>query len=211
MIAAAAARATTAAVASAGTTVRRKRRRRLTLAGLTSGLTAKMLLGAVALAAVGGGAAAATGNLPDPIQSAVAHAAEQVGIDLPDPDDATAPAAPGDENGPADVAVEQQERVDAYTAAVDEWTACVQEKAPNPDREGPFDPVTECGDKPHPSDFDLPGNRVGPPEEPPGQSEDQGRPDEPGRPDDTGQPDNPGNSGDKGQPDNPGKDNPNKP
>lgn len=64
------------------------RRRRLVLRGALSGLTAKILFGtAVALAATGG--AAATGILPDPIQSVLADGASHIGIELPDPSRST--------------------------------------------------------------------------------------------------------------------------
>jgi hypothetical protein len=62
-----------------------KRRRRLVLAGVFSGFWAKAALGAVALAAVGTGAA--TGSLPDPIQSVVSDVAAWIGVDLPSPGD----------------------------------------------------------------------------------------------------------------------------
>jgi len=53
-------------------------------AGTGAGLTLAKAAGAIALAtAVGGGAAAVTGNLPDPIQDFVADVADRVGIDLP--------------------------------------------------------------------------------------------------------------------------------
>lgn len=60
-------------------------RRRAVTAALTSGFLVKMMAGAVAVAAVGGGAAAATGNLPEPVQTAVADALEVVGIHVPNP------------------------------------------------------------------------------------------------------------------------------
>ena len=64
------------------------RRRRLLFRGALSGLTAKILFGtAVALAATGG--AAATGILPDPIQSVLADGASHFGIELPHPREAT--------------------------------------------------------------------------------------------------------------------------
>ncbi|MGH8874594.1 MAG: hypothetical protein ACRDVM_05000, partial [Acidimicrobiia bacterium] len=62
----------------------RPARRRVLRGALASGILAKLLVGSVALAAAGG-AAAATGTLPDPVQSAVADLAGRVGIILPSP------------------------------------------------------------------------------------------------------------------------------
>jgi hypothetical protein len=51
--------------------------------------TAAKVVAAIALTTViGGGIAAVTGNLPDPIQSWVADVADTIGIDLPRPEDA---------------------------------------------------------------------------------------------------------------------------
>ena len=80
-----------AAAASTQPTLRRKRLRRLTFAGAFSGMWAKVALGAVAMAAVGTGAAV-TDNLPAPIQAVFAEVAEAVGVELPHPDDALEPA-----------------------------------------------------------------------------------------------------------------------
>lgn len=60
----------------------RRRKRRTVMTAFTSSLLAKLLAGSVALAAVGA-AAATTGKLPDPAQSAVAEAAARLGISLP--------------------------------------------------------------------------------------------------------------------------------
>lgn len=61
------------------------------------GLTAlKVAIGVTAAAAATGSGMAATGNLPDPVQRAVAEVADRVGIQLPFPADST-PAAPRDE------------------------------------------------------------------------------------------------------------------
>jgi hypothetical protein len=77
-----------------------KRRRRLVLAGVFSGIWAKAALGAVALAAVGTGAA--TGSLPDPIQSVVSDVAAWIGVDLPSPEDDVAPSPPSTTTPPQD-------------------------------------------------------------------------------------------------------------
>ena len=87
----AAAQIAAAAAASGGagfgppqTRVAPRRRRRLALGGALSGVTAKIIFGtAVALAA---GGAAATGILPDPIQSTVADGVAHLGIEIPHPD-----------------------------------------------------------------------------------------------------------------------------
>ena len=75
-------------------------RRRAALAAMTSGFLAKMMVGAVAFATVGAGAAA-TGTLPDPVQSFVAETVEHVGIHIPNPHDEAESDDPADE--PADV------------------------------------------------------------------------------------------------------------
>jgi hypothetical protein len=64
-------------------------------------LTAKVgALAAGALLATAGVAAAATGNLPDPAQEAMADVAERVGIDLPTPDDdEVVEPVPGEDDG----------------------------------------------------------------------------------------------------------------
>lgn len=187
-------------------------RRRLSLAGLTSGLAVKMMIGTAALAAVGGGAAAATGTLPAPIQSVVAGAVGYVGIDLPDPGATSAitvaieDGEEATENPAADNkahAEEQKVRAAAYKAAVREWNDCVHTAARNNPRGVAFDPATACPDHPRPDEFGLPGRRVGADKDketgPPDHSnapdkagpKDDDKPDKPGKPDDPGKPDQP--------------------
>ncbi len=178
--AAAAAAVHATAPPSPTTTVGVRWRRRLSLAGLTSGLAIKMMLGTAALAAVGGSAAAATGNLPAPVQAAVSEAAGHLGISLPDPapaapatvalDEDDAPAGPTNDErnavSPADEAPSADDttqadvdraRAAAYTVAVKEWTACVREAARTSPPGERFSPTAACGDHPDPHDFGLPG------------------------------------------------------
>ncbi len=68
-------------------TRRQSTRRRTVFSFLTSSLIGKILAGTVAFAATGG-TLAATGTLPDPVQSVVADTVEVVGIHIPDPSDA---------------------------------------------------------------------------------------------------------------------------
>ena len=62
-------------------------------AGAVAGLPVAAKVGAAVLAAalVGGGVAAVTGNLPDPVQTWVADLAERIGISLPHPDGGLVP------------------------------------------------------------------------------------------------------------------------
>jgi hypothetical protein len=64
-----------------------KLRGKLMLSGLFSNMIAKVTAGTIVVMATTGSLAVA-GTLPDPVQDAVAEAADTVGISLPDPDDA---------------------------------------------------------------------------------------------------------------------------
>ena len=201
--AAAAAAVHTTAPPSPTPTVGVRWRRRLSLAGLTSGLAVKMMLGTAALAAVGGSAAAATGNLPAPVQAAVSEAAGYVGIDLPDPSSAPPATAASDEDeapdsttdeqnaaGPEDAAPSADDgtdadgnraRASAYTLAVKDWTACVREAARISPPGERFSPTAACGEHPDPHDYGLPGTD---PKDKDPKDKDPGKPDNPGKPKD---------------------------
>ncbi len=91
-------------------TVRRRPRhsvrRKAVFTAMTSSLIIRLLLGSLALAATGGTVAAATGNLPDPIQAVVSEAADNIGIDIPHPDEVLESADVSDNDQvsePADV------------------------------------------------------------------------------------------------------------
>jgi uncharacterized membrane protein YgcG len=178
------------------------RRRKLAYAGFTSGLAVKLLFGAVAVAAVTGGTAAVTGNLPGGLQDAVSGAASHLGVDLPSGHqtatdhnvattsettttlDVTSTTIAGTE----DEDPNGHERAEAYTAAVAAWTECVQSR----DATGKGNPTPHeaCGDHPDPHDFGLPG-------EPPAASGGSGKDNAPGQQDDKGKSDDSqGNSDD---------------
>ncbi len=70
-------------------------RRRFTFATVTSTFVGQLLLATAAAAAVGAGAAAA-GVLPDPLQSAVAELAGEMGFTVPSGTQTADPAEPGD-------------------------------------------------------------------------------------------------------------------
>ncbi|GMQ86096.1 MAG: hypothetical protein BMS9Abin07_1668 [Acidimicrobiia bacterium] len=90
---------------SASTARRRPRtRRRRVFSALTTSLIAKILVGSMALAATGG-TLAATGNLPDPVQTVVADTVDNIGINIPHPDDSVA-QVDSDEAVEVDVAPE---------------------------------------------------------------------------------------------------------
>ncbi len=140
----------------------------------------------------GGVAAAATGNLPNPIQHTVAGLAAQVGLDLPSgPEEAAAGQATAAENqafaeemaaNAERFAEEVQQTVGEYTTALDAWTGCVAENAssrsdtqsdPSTRTDEEFDPTEGCDEKPtlmvpDPADFGLSqpgaGENAGPPE-----------------------------------------------
>lgn len=181
---------------------------------------------AFALLLLGAGvAAAATGTLPDPAQTAIANVAAQIGLDIPGADQ-----EPGDEVSAAssvysgEVAENAQEYVQAvrqavnrYTEELEGWVDCVKESS-----------APACGDKPkldmpHPSNFGLgppedagppehsgapdhagPSGQGGPPDDPapPGQA---GQPEETGPPDDKGPPEQAGKPDEPGPPDSPGR------
>lgn len=68
-----------------------KRRRRFVFSSLLTSLLAKILAASVALAAVGGAGAAATGNLDD-VKTLLTQAAQNVGIEIPEGEEVSAGA-----------------------------------------------------------------------------------------------------------------------
>ena len=153
---------------------------------------------ALGLAAVliGGGVAAATGNLPGPAQEAMARVAAQIGINMSNGDDelpeeaaagqATAAANQAFAEEMADnaqlFAEEGQETIAEYTTVLGVWTDCVADNAsgrgstqsvPETRTGGEFDPTAGCEEKPvlvipDPADFGLADPvDVGPPSDVP--------------------------------------------
>jgi hypothetical protein len=115
----------------------------------------KMLMGAVAVAAVGGVAATAISQ-PDPPQllspattQAVAAPAATTVAAADDPVPATL--------GFVDSDPSQRTAAEAYVAAVQEWAACVAAAA-SAHTGGSFDPLVACPDKPSPQDHGFPAN-----------------------------------------------------
>ena len=145
--------------------------KRMALVGLfSSGLLIKMMLGSVALAAVGTWAAAAV-LAPSP-----ATAPPQTQVTVADETTSTIAESVLD-GGEAALTIdeivadanEQAAAAHDMATAAKEWADCVSAAAVE-HRDGAFDPFESCPPKPHPSDFGL------------GQSQ---------RPDDAGKPDHP--------------------
>jgi hypothetical protein len=82
---------------------RSRTRRKSMLSTLFASLGVKVAAAATAAVVTAGGAAAATGALPDPVQQAVANAAEKVGVSLPNPEDEKAEASEDDKRVDDDV------------------------------------------------------------------------------------------------------------
>jgi hypothetical protein len=186
-------------------------KRRTVFTALTTSIMAKVMAGAVALAAVGGGAAV-TGNLPDPIQEAVAGAASHIGIDLPDPGEQ---ARTQQQSGTASEAgIRSLERIRTFTgevrAAVDEhrtavadWSACVADAEKSATPGDGFDPEAVCGPRPE-AKFEFAGPNADQGQHGPNTPADQGQ-NGPNSPNESGQngpnaPDAPGTNA----PDEPG-------
>jgi hypothetical protein len=123
----------------------RSRRRRF-------GFAARVGTAAAGLVLVAGGAMAATGTLPDPVQNAVSEAARAVGLHIPEGDEGDTEGTPAGSAQPSNpTAAENKARADEYTTAKKAWTECVAESAPKHEGPGPFDPEEACGPKPQPS------------------------------------------------------------
>ena len=154
------------------------RSRRMVLVGLfSSGLLAKLMLGSVALAAVGSWAAATVMAPPPPIViSPTAPVAEATtsttvaeGSALKDP-----PAVSVEEAVSA--AEDQAAKAHEFAAATQTWANCVSSAA-IAHRGGEFSPWEECPDHPRLSDFGL-GDGQGRPDLPPGW---ENKPEDPGK------------------------------
>jgi hypothetical protein len=150
---------------------RRRSRRAAFLAVMTSGLFIKGLLGAVALAAVGGAAATTVfgHDSPDNVQVATTVVQEVQTTSAPAAD-ASASAvvdATATTEAPDVQTVDFDDPVFAYVAAVQAWSDCVAEAAASHGG-GPFDPNEACPNEPSPDDFGLVDNGPGNSEDAPG-------------------------------------------
>lgn len=181
-------------------------RHRALKAAIGSGLTAKMLIGAAALAAVGGAVATAPPPVPvppdpvPPVSTPAAPPAAPVPGELPPPanDRAAEVTTPGvipagrPAGSPSPDLSDQAsmpDNVAVYLEAVRDWTACidlaVHEFATTRPGIGGFDPFAACPDRPQPSAFAL-GRAVGRPDDAGSQRNDHGRPTDPGKSDPQG-------------------------
>jgi hypothetical protein len=211
---------------SSSSTAQRRRLRRLTFAGAFSGFWAKIAMGAVAVAAVGTGAAA-TESLPDPLQGVVSDVAGVVGVEIPHPDDpkTVGPEDPGSlpPGGGASVegrnqGQEQQDAKACREAATteDEREACDRPVPPGqdpdfvpPGQDPDFVPPGQDPDFVPPGqdpDFVPPGQD--PDFVPPGQDEAKDKPTPPGQDEPKDKPTPPGQDEPKDKPTPPGKDKP---
>ena len=166
------------------------------LTTLRSRLASKAAAVGIAAVLLGGGVAAATGNLPTPAQEAMARVAAQIGINMSNGDgelpeeaaagQATAAANQAFAEEMADnaqlFAEEVQETIGEYTTVLGVWTDCVADNAsgrgstqsvPETRTGGEFDPTAGCEEKPvlvipDPADFGLADPvDVGPPSDVP--------------------------------------------
>ena len=186
-----------------------------------SGLATKILIGAAAVAAVGG--SIITNAPPDltppptlpPMTTPVGPPAAPVPGELPPTVDqlAAAVTTPGmvpNDRGNADARQEQSSGatpndVADYVAAIQEWNACVDGAVGDfatdrPGTSGRFNPFSACAKRPQPADYGLGGapgadGGAGKPDDPGSQ-----RNQDPGRPEDLTPPDDPGSQADPGRP-----------
>ena len=185
----------------------RARSWRAVKAAIGSGLVAKVLIGAAALAAVGG--AVATDAPPVPAPPASTPPSPPVGPpmsplpgELPEvaADQAVAATTPGvipAERGsagipPAGTPAQIPTNVSLYIEAVHGWSACIDARAhefAEPLMAVGINPFEACGDRPTPGQFNI-ANTLGRPDW-------AGRPDDPGSQagDPPGKPDDPASSG----------------
>ena len=173
------------------------RSHRAALIGLfSSGFLLKMLLGAVALATVGGVTAslqtdpvvASAGPPPTVVTRAPVTSVVEATVESNTDDSSELIAA----------ANEQAAAAHEYVDAIQAWANCVSEAA-SAHSGGPFDPGAVCDDRPTPADFGIPGhdedgpgeseNAPGREEDGPGKSEDA-----PGRVDDADKDDTDGDA-----------------
>ena len=176
-------------------------------AAIGSGLAAKVLIGAAALAAVGGAVATDAPPVPTPPASTppsppVGPPLSPVPGELPEvaADQAVAATTPGvipGERGSAGILsagtpAQIPTNVSLYIEAVHDWSACIDARAhefAEPLLAVGLDPFAACGDRPTPGQFNI-GNALGRPDS-------AGRPDYPGSEDGNppGKPDDPGSRG----------------
>lgn len=172
---------------------RRKNKMLETVSALVATVAGKVVLGtAVAAASVGGLHAAdvvEVPGLPEQSSEQAVSATDEAGNQSQDPEEVDG----ADESGePAEEAADGQETAEAaqakkdaaaaFTADMEEWSTCAEEAG-----EAELNPVEECGDRPHPSDYGLT-------QAPTSQADDRGRPettpaDDRGRPEATPAPD----------------------
>ncbi len=137
----------------------------------SSGFLLKMLMGAVALATVGGVTASlqsdpvAASSSPPPAAATVVPnlVPSTIAAVVPIDSDTEVPDAVVDPTRGSDQVAAAHE----YVAAVQAWADCVSEAASTHSR-GTFDPVAVCEKPSTPADFDIPGHD----EDGPGASED---------------------------------------
>ena len=157
----------------------RRPRRAVWFSLLTSSLLLKSLLGAVAVAAVGGVAGAAlqpAGDLSPATTTSTVVTTSAVVIDDAS-ENSSAPivvaAAEGPSQAEGDVSVPATDHdVEGFVAAIQEWADCVSAAA-SAHSGGGFDPVAACDEKPSPADYGI-GNSENAPghgEDGPGNSE----------------------------------------
>ena len=140
---------------------RQRRTRRAAILGLfSSGFLLKMLLGAVAVAAVGGVAASTMmqPNAPQLLSPATTLAVAPT-VDstvITTAGDATPVTVESEVESP-NGDTSQRAAAEAYVAAVQEWANCVAEAASDHSGER-FDPMAACPNKPSPQDHGFPAN-----------------------------------------------------
>lgn len=96
------------------------RRRKLVLETLFGSLAAKIAAGGIAIAMASTGAAAATGNLPDQMQTGISEAVERIGISIPAGADADLDVEVLDEEVDADLETDLDVEVDGEGEGVDD-------------------------------------------------------------------------------------------
>jgi len=153
---------------------KRQSRRGAFLALMSSGFFVKGLLGAVALAAVGGATATTVfgheGPESAPVETSVERVVQTTAGPAIDPSSTAIVAAAATTEAPEAQAGEPGGQVFSYVAAVEAWADCVAEAAAS-HVGGAFDPNETCPGKPSPGEFGLPDNGPGNSENAPGLDE----------------------------------------
>jgi hypothetical protein len=108
-----------------------KRRRRFVLQSVFATLSTKLALGGAAVAMAATGGLAATGHLPDQAQTAISHAVDNVGIDIPVGKTAQGAAEQALEAA-EQAAVTALERAEAATRAAEQKAAAGGSESPDP-------------------------------------------------------------------------------